>query len=138
MQLEESTSVINRRIVRAVKVIPGGSLASRDTSMKAETDNLVVTPKKTTVFKIPLVPAKPKKTPPIRPPPIRRSSSSKSAPVSNLTKHSAPEKTPKDSKIEDKAIIPSEDIGGPEVEENKFEFFEPDGTTRDVYVQRSK
>jgi len=138
LKSDEDNPNNDRKSPRAIKVVPGGSLASRDTSTKAETDNLVVTPKKTTVFKIPLVPAKPKKTPPIRPPPIERSSSNKPTSESMLTTHPAPGKIPKDGKIEDKAITLIEDFGVPELEENEIEFFEPNGITRDVYVQGSK
>jgi len=106
--------------------------------MKAGSDNFVVTPKKEIAFKVPLAPTKPRKSPPIRPPPIKKSSSNKPAPGSNLTKHCAPGKTPRDSKIEDKAITPSKDIGGPEVEGSEIGFFEPDGNTRDILVQGSR
>ena len=106
--------------------------------MKADSDNFVVTPKKRTVFKIPLLPAKPKKSPPIRPPHLKRSSANKPALGSMLTTQPAPGKIPKDGKIEDEAITSTEDFGVSEVEGSVFEFFEPDGTTRDVYVQGSK
>lgn len=140
VQPEESTPRSNRRFVRTYKVIPDGSPTTRDTSIKADSDNIVVTPKKETVFKVPLAPARPRKSPPIRPPPVKRSSGDKPVPASILTKQKqpAPGKTPEDGKIEDKAIISSEDIGVPESEGNEIGYFEPDGITRDVYVQGSK
>ena len=130
LKSDEDNPNNDRKSPRAIKVVPGGSLASRDTSMKAETDNLVVTPKKTTVFKIPLVPAKPKKTPPIRPPPIKRSSANKTTSEPILTKPPSPEKTNEDGTVEDQTIALSEG--------NEIGSFEPDAITRDVYVQGSK
>jgi len=94
-----------------------------------------MTPVKDIVFKVPLAPVKPKKTPLIRPPPKKRSSTNKSAPGSISSNQPVPERI-KVGEIKDKAITEIESFGG--TEELGIGFFEPDGITRDVYVQGSK
>jgi hypothetical protein len=134
---EENTPKPNRRSARTSKPLPVGSPAPQETPTKADTETYVVTPKKDIVFKVPFAPAKPKKTPPIRPPPKKRSSANKSAPGSMPSNQPLPERI-KVGESKDNVITEIESFGGPGNEEIGIGFFEPDGTTRDVYVQGSK
>ena len=103
----------------------------------ADTDIFVVTPQKETVFKVPLPPAKPRKTFPPRPPPKKRSSANKSAPGSFPSNQPVPERI-KVGEMKDNVITEMEDFGVPKNQEIGMGFFEPDGITRDIYVQGSK
>jgi len=96
-----------------------------------------MTPMKDTVFKVPLAPAKPKRSPPIRPPPKKRSSGNKSAPGSIPSNQPVPERI-KVGEIKENVITEIESFHEPGNEEIGMGFFEPDGSTRDVYVQGSK
>jgi hypothetical protein len=134
---EENTPKLSRRSTRTTKPFPIGSPAPQETPTKADTETYVVTPRKETVFKVPLPPARPRKTFPPRPPPKKRSSANKTKSGSAHTKESVPEKIPKVGKI-DKAIAQIQDCGVPLSEETEIGLFEPDGITRDIYVQGPK
>jgi hypothetical protein len=134
---EENTPIPNRRSSRTTKPAPAGSPVTHGKSIPAETDTFVATPKKETAFKVPLPPAKPRKTFPPRPPPKKRSFANKTKSGSAHPKESVPEKIPKLGKI-DEATAQIQDVGVPLREETEIGLFEPDGITRDIYVQGSK
>jgi len=134
---EGDTPKPSRRSSRTTKPAPAGSPVIHGKSIPAETDTFASTPKKETGFKVPLPPAKPRKTFPPRPPAKKRSSATKSAPGSIPTKEPVPEKVSYVGKIVE-AITQPEDFGVPDHGEIELGFFEPDGITRDIYVQGSK
>jgi hypothetical protein len=109
----------------------------QETPTKADTDIFAVTPQKETVSKVPLPPAKPRKTFPPRPPPKKRSSANKSAPGSIPSNQPVPERI-KVGESKDNMITEIEDFDVPKNQEIGMGFFEPDGITRDIYVQGSK
>jgi len=135
---EENTPKPSGRSSRTTKPAPAGSPVIHEKSIPAETDTFVTTPKKETGFKVPLPPAKPRKTFPPRPPPKKRSSASKSAPGSIPTNQPVPEKIPEDDEIKDTVVTQIEDFGVPDNKTIELGFFEPDGIARDIYVQGSK
>jgi hypothetical protein len=134
---EEDTPKPSRRSTRTTKPFPIGSPAPQETPTKADTDIFAVTPQKETVFKVPLPPAKPRKTFPPRPPPKKRSSANKSAPGSIPSNQPVPERI-KVGESKDNMITEIEDFDVPKNQEIGMGFFEPDGITRDIYVQGSK
>jgi len=135
---EGDTPKPSRRSSRTTKPAPADGPASQEAPTKADSETSVVTPKKETGFKVPLPPAKPRKTFPPPPPAKKRSSATKSAPGSIPTNQPVPEKIPKDDEIRDKVVTQIEDFGVPDNQTIELGFFEPDGITRDIYVQGSK
>jgi hypothetical protein len=134
---EEDTPRPSRRSARTTKPFPVDSPAPQGIPSPADNHAVLMTPQKEIVFKVPLAPAKPRKTPPIRPPPKKRSSANKSAPGSIPSNQPVPERI-KVGEMKDNVITEIEDFGVPKNQEIGMGFFVPDGITRDIYVQGSK